>query len=143
MESDARFSSLFGGRGSGKTVALAAKAERYIKEHPGAVGVLTAPTYRMLLEGVLPHLNGEYRRSTMEVRYPDAKIYLLSANMLDWGRGMALDFFGMEESRQGDQREMELVLRAALKPGAQHQGWTVSSAWPVLDGAVFFSGAGE
>ena len=141
VNSDAKHDALFSGRAGGKTVANVVKAFKYVNEHPGALGVLTEPTYTKLRDVLLPcirkffgEMEGrvwEFRRGDMEIVFPTlggAKILLRPAAEADKARGLDLAFFGMDEVAEGYQHWSFVVLQGCLRQeGYPHQGWVVST----------------
>ena len=122
FESKARHPAMFSGRGGGKTVADVTKGFAYVCEHPGAEGVLTAPSFPMVKTTLLPtfrSLFGDYegtfwiyKRADMEIVFPTlgSRIYLRPGNEPDRLRGMNLAFFGMGEIAIDHQHETFLIL---------------------------------
>ena len=138
VHSEARHPALLGGRGAGKTIGSAVKGF-VAANQPGAMGVLTSPTYVQVRDNLVPAFRQmfgagegnvwEYRRADHEIRFSNgSKILLRPANEPDRLRGLSLAFFGMDEIAIGDQLESFLILQAALRQsGFKQQGWVTST----------------
>lgn len=143
--SKSRYPAFVTGRGGGKTIAGVVKAFRYVFEHPGAVGVLTEPTYSKIDEILIPairsaygHLEGklwELKVGKYEIRflgeYKDSVIYLRPGEEPEKIPGGNIAFFGLDEVKIGHQHETFMYLAPSLRqPGFPHQGWiTTTPDW--------------
>ncbi|MBA3825606.1 MAG: hypothetical protein H0X24_17130 [Ktedonobacterales bacterium] len=97
VEADERFVAFIGGVGSGKTVAGAIKALRYVMEYPGAVGVVGAPNKTVLrdvtertLRTLLPKEFGiKERKSDGVIEFPNgSEIWFRSMDDFEHRRGL-------------------------------------------------------
>ena len=104
----ARFKGFSGPVGSGKSKALCHEAIRLTYSNPGRVGLLGAPTYRMLKDATLISLLealAEYgvpfklNRSDMTISMRDTRSVILLRSMTDSNalRGTNLAWFGIDE----------------------------------------------
>ena len=137
--SEARHPAMFSGRRGGKTVASCVKAFRFCAEHPGALGCLTAPTYRNVEDVVLStwwSLFGkgagilwDFKKNEMAILFKNgSKILLRPAEDPDKLRGLTLAFFGMDEAATGRQQTAFEVLQPTLsQQGFPHQGWVTTT----------------
>jgi phage terminase large subunit-like protein len=118
VASTARFSFYVGGIGAGKTTAGALRALDYALDHPGALGLIGAPTYPMLrdatqrtvfdlLEALSAHDEDEdahparytYRKAENHLTLPNgAEILFRSLDEPDRVRGLNLAWFWLDEA---------------------------------------------
>jgi len=138
--SEASYPALFGGRGSGKSVASILKAFLYVQNHPGALVMLTQPTYEKIKTILLPtirkffgHLEGsvwEWRAADKEIGFPASGsiIFLRPAEDPSKLRGPTLAAAGMDEIAVGHQDESYAVMQGALRQeGYPTQLWVTST----------------
>ena len=138
---------LFSGRRGGKTVVSIAKAFAYSYEQPGALGVLTEPSYTKVRDILVPTMNAmfgklrgsgeelgwEFHKGDMEVEFGNgSRILLRSADNAEFGRGLTLAWFGIDEAGEstnnGTQEEVFLILQPTLtQKGYPHIGWVTTT----------------
>ncbi len=130
------FSAMCGGKGSGKTRAGAIKALAYCGKHPGVPGVVTAPTYDML---VLPGATIDTYRlvfKPLEIDYRSGdkvltlkggnEIYFRSTDDPDHLRGASIAWFHMDEGAQSPEAAYkELISR--LRGYPDPTGWVTTT----------------
>lgn len=131
------FTAMVGGRGSGKTQAFAVKALRYCIDHPGAVGMATAPTFPMLRDATLrkilevwPPSLATLHQAEMRLSLPNgSEVLLRSTDDPDRLRGPTLAWFGMDEAgRETNDYSAFLVLQGTLRQsGYPPQGWLTTT----------------
>jgi hypothetical protein len=144
VASKAKHPGLFAGRRAGKTVAGIAKAFSYIGEHPGAVGLITAPITPQIDSVIMPvieqffgvlknskthPLGWELREAKREIRFNNGSLVRLRpAIEFDALRGMDLAFFYMDEISSEKQWAAFKILGPSLSQrGFPHQGWVTST----------------
>lgn len=132
--SAAPFPGLFGGRGSGKTVASVVKEFMGATTYPGSAGCITEPTYKQHFRVLLPvfrRLFGagegpiwEFKKADMEIRWVNgSSTYLGYAEDPESVRGLTLARFNLDEARVGKQHETFMNLQGCLRQeGFPHQG---------------------
>lgn len=131
-----------GARGSGKTAGSVLKAFSYCQQHPGARGVLTAPTDFMIRNTVLATAKDffgdglgkwwDWREKAGQVTFQNGSlIHLRPAEEPERFRGLDLAFFGIGEAGIGNQYEAWRVLLPCLRQkGYPHQGWIDTTPKP-------------
>jgi len=127
VESDARFSLYIGGVGAGKTFAGAAKSIVRVIEHPGALGLIGAPTYPMLRDAaqrtffeLLPRpLIAAYHKSEERLDLCNgSEVLFRSLDQPDRVRGLNLAWFWLDEAPLAGYYAWQ-VLKARLRQTGQ------------------------
>jgi len=105
--SDAPVAAFIGGLGSGKSHAGALKSLKYCLQHPGAKGIVTAPTYKMVDEVVIPKYEllfpTEFVRKKVSKPYPKwilangSEIHFWSTTRPEVIAGIEIAFAHMDE----------------------------------------------
>ena len=132
---DVPYFAMVGGRGSGKTRAGAYKALRYFRDHPGAFGIITAPTYKMLkdatmrtcLENWPRELIEEIALTDMKVKIAGSEVLFRSTEDPDKLRGPSIAFFWMDEGAESPGVAFEILQGCLRQPGMSYQGWVTST----------------
>lgn len=132
----ASFPAFVGGVGSGKTRAGAMKALAHMAQHPGSLGIITAPTFPMLRDATLrtiqelfPGGHYELNKADMVLRLSNgAEALLRSTDDPDRLRGPNAAWFWMDEAAQSAY-EAWLVLQGRLRQSGQtdYQGWVTTT----------------
>ena len=130
------FASFIGGVGSGKTQAGAVKSLIYIGEHPGSVGIVTAPTFQMLRDAtvikcqeVFPlELQADFNKSEMRMMLRNgSELWFRSTEEPEHLRGPSIAFFWMDEAALS-KGEAFLILQGRIRQeGFPHQGWVTTT----------------
>jgi len=108
-----RFRGLFGGTGSGKSLAGAYEALTWARDYPGSVGLIATPAFRKIREIVIPAIEDllgmsvdaspffvNYNRGEMSLDvYNGSKIWLLGLDRAEASEGMNLDWAWVDEAR--------------------------------------------
>ena len=126
---------MVGGRGSGKTRAGAYKVFDYICLYPGSLGIITAPTYKVLADATWRTCLEQWPKQLVEdINLTDRRIRIAGSEVLfrstedpDHLRGPNLAFFWMDEGAEscGD---AFLILQGCLRQeGRPHCGWVTST----------------
>ena len=77
---------LCGGVGSGKTYGGALKSREYILKNPGCVGIVTAPTYKILTDATIPvyhHVFPDWMIKRITTR-PYPRMYLVNGSIINF-----------------------------------------------------------
>ena len=126
-----RFKGYSGPVGSGKSKALCYEAIRLSYLNAGRVGLLGAPTYRMLKDSTLKsvletlsdqHIPHTFRRAEQTITFPDngSTILLRSLTNSEYLRGTNLSWFGIDELTYTNETSW-MQLEARLRdPKAKH-----------------------
>lgn len=138
-----RYPALFGGRGSGKTKCLVLRMFTFAFENPGALQVLTEPTYQMAEQNLMPVIEREWgssRGKAWDVRgvvgggsgvidfSNGAQIMIRASETPERFRGLELAAWGMDEAAIGHQEPAFLLLVPTLRqPGYEHHGWIATT----------------
>ena len=132
-----QFTAMTGGVGSGKTQAFAVKALRYAVDHPGSLGMVTAPTFPMLRDATLRKIRelwppgvATFHEAEMRLSLANgSEVLLRSTDDPDRLRGPTLAWFGMDEpGRWANDYPAFLVLQGRLRQaGYPPQGWLTTT----------------
>lgn len=123
------------GIGGGKSEAGAIKTLLYCSQHPGALGMVTAPTYKMLTDAtmrsvqkVFPQGYYEINKVDMHLKYRNgAEILFRSTDDPERLRGPNLAFAWMDEAALSSEDSF-LILQGRLRqPGHPNQLWLTTT----------------
>ena len=133
--SNARYRLFSGGLGSGKSHAGANEMIRRLIENPGAIGLVCAPTYRMLhdssmlrLFSLLPDWSYKYKKSE-EKAYLDngSEIWFRSTEDPDKLRNMEVAFIWLDEAAMMPQIVWDIAIARARQPGYDQKVWATTT----------------
>ncbi len=141
IEGDHIYLLAHGGRGSGKSRAGAYKTLRYVYRYPGAVGIITAPTFDMVRSATLPSIisvweeagfkygkHFEYNQSTKEFRVDNGTTLLFrSTEEPEHLRGFNGAFWWMDEATQSPFAAYTNLSLSLRQPGFPHMGWATTT----------------
>lgn len=131
-----KFRAMVGGIGSGKSKMGAAETVKQAIEQPGSVGIVAAPTYKMLNSSTKPTL--------MDVLNPDAihrknenenivdltngtRIYFRSTENPEFIRGIDAVWFWLDEGSYSTGKSWDILVGRLRKPGFKHRGWVTTT----------------
>ncbi|MDP2662638.1 MAG: phage terminase large subunit [Dehalococcoidia bacterium] len=124
------------GVGGGKTRGGAVKLLRYIAEHPGSWGVVTAPTFPMLRDATLqtirevwpPELLRGFHPGEMRLDVPNGSVVLFrSTDEPDRLRGPNLAFVWMDEAAQSKHEAFRVLQGRIRQHGYPGQMWLTTT----------------
>ena len=136
LASDARFSFYVGGVGAGKTTAGALRALAYALNHPGALGLIGAPTYPMLRDttqrtffSLLPEeMPYSYHKVEGHLRLENgSEILFRSADQPDRMRGLTLAWFWLDEAPLCGYYAWQILKGRLRQEGYATQGWATGT----------------
>lgn len=136
VHSRARFSFYVGGVGAGKTTAGAMRAILRAIEHPGALGLIGAPTYPMLRDAtartffaLLPEpLIAQHTKSEGRVLLRNgSEILLRSLDQPDLARGLNLAWFWMDEASLCGYYAWQVLKGRLRQKGYATAGWATGT----------------
>ena len=130
VESPSPFIALVTGVGGGKTQAGATKSLKVVGDNPGVLGMVTAPTYKMLSQAtirtyidVFDEYILDYAKGEQSLKVRGGEILFRSTEDPETLRGPNLGFFHMDEPAMSPLAAF-LILQGRLRqPGVKHQGW--------------------
>ena len=133
--SERPYDAFVGGVGSGKTKAGSFRAYHYCTKHPGALGMITAPTFPMLRDATLrtiqemwPEKQYEFAKGDMTLKMVNgSEILLRSTDDPDRLRGPNLAFFYMDEAAMSSGETFKILQGRLRQPGFPHQGWITTT----------------
>ena len=147
--SEAKFRSMIGGRGSGKTFSLCLEAVRTSLENPGTQGAIVASTFRSIDDFILPTItdelwaalgiengwdrfiesfNRQTKIATFKSEYGGSRIYFRSADEPKELRGMNLGWFGIDEACKLNKLDTWNILLGVLRhPKGPLKGWVTTT----------------
>ena len=133
--SEATYSAFIGGVGSGKTEGGVIKAMEYMNRHPNSLGMVTAPTYRMLSDStlrtffnVLPPGSFRYNKRDETLRYYNgSEILFRSTDDPDTLRGPNLAWFYMDEAAMSPHESFRILQGRLRQQGYPHKGWLTTT----------------
>lgn len=123
------------GIGGGKTEAGAIKAVIFCLEHPGAVGMVTAPTFRMLEDAtlrtlfkIIPESLYVYHKGEMRMEFKNnSEMLLRSTDDPERLRGPNLAFVWMDEAALSPSEAFKILQGRIRLPGYPHQLWITTT----------------
>ena len=124
-----------GGIGSGKTRAGAVKALKYMGEHAGCLGMITAPTFPMLRDATLrtvfevfPEGSYTFRQAEMQLTlYNGSEVLFRPTEEPDRLRGPNLAFVYMDEAAQSKAESFKILQGRLRQAGFPHQLWLTTT----------------
>jgi len=138
-ESIAPFKGFCGPVGSGKSLALVYEALKLAYENPGCMGLIGAPTYKMLMDVVQTHFFRELhllgiefdfhkQQNKLEFRDNGSTIIFRAVEEVDHLRGTNLAWFGLDEAtycRNGEYAWNQLLARLREPRATRKEGFAV------------------
>ena len=130
------YSLLQGGAGSGKTIGGALKALKMVVEHPGIVGIITAPSYKMLQDATIPAYEKVFTRSILKkVNKTDMRAETTNGGKLFFRttsepyllRGPTVGFFHMDEGSESPALAFKILQARLRQEGTPQQGWVTTT----------------
>ena len=123
------------GIGGGKTEGGAIKTFMFCMEHPGAVGMVTAPTFRMLEDAtlrtlfkVIPSNLYAYHKGEMRLAFKNgSEVLLRSTDDPERLRGPNLAFVWMDEAARSPSEAFKILQGRIRLPGFPHQLWVTTT----------------
>ena len=123
------------GIGGGKTEGGAIKALLKCMENPGILGMVTAPTFRMLedatirtLQKVIPDGLYTYHKGEMRMEFRNhSEILLRSTDDPERLRGPNLGFVWMDEAALSPRESFRILQGRIRQPGMPHQLWITTT----------------
>ena len=120
------------GRGGGKSYVGAAKALKYVSEHPGAMGMVTAPSYTTLRDATLLSVRSVWPEAMTKDFHPSSNTLIVpngsqvlfrTTDDPALLRGPNLAYFWMDEAPYSSQEAFKVLQGTLRQPGYPHQGW--------------------
>jgi len=136
LDSTARFSFYVGGVGAGKTTAGALRALAYALNHPGALGLIGAPTYPMLRDAtqrtffaLLPEeLKYSYHKVEGHLTLENgSEILFRSLDQPDRVRGLNLAWFWLDEAPLCGYYAWQILKGRLRQEGYETAGWATGT----------------
>lgn len=123
-----KFPAYLGGFGSGKSRVICEAALKYSMINQGCVGMLVAPSYKMLYDPILRIMTEILEERKIEYRHqktlnililPFGEIFLRSGDDANSLRGPSLSFFGIDEAAMVDSQVWRICVARLRHPKAK------------------------
>lgn len=125
-----------GGAGSGKTIGGALKSLKMVLEHPGIVGIITAPSYKMLQDATIPAYEKVFTRAVLkQINKTDMRAETVNGGKLFFRttsdpyllRGTTAGFFHMDEGSESPALAFKILQARLRQEGMPQQGWVTTT----------------
>lgn len=134
-KSQAKFRAFVGGLGSGKSYAGCWEMFRQLATHPGAIGVVMAPTYRMLhdsttrtLFSIIPENYYTYRKSDELILLQNgSECWFRSADNPETMRGPEISFAYLDEAAMMTPVAWRIMMGRIRQPGYPNRIWLTTT----------------
>ncbi len=131
------FVAFVGGRGSGKTRAGAEKTLHYLLKYPGSLGIITAPTYKMLRDAtwrtclemwpanLIP--KDGINLTDMRIKLGSSEVLFRSTEDAEHLRGPSIGFFWMDEGAESSEDAFQILQGCLRQEGRPLYAWVTST----------------
>ena len=125
-----------GGAGSGKTIGGALKALKLVLENPGIVGIITAPSYKMLQDATIPAYEKIFTRAVLKpINKTDMRAETVNGGKLFFRttsepyllRGITAGFFHMDEGAESPSLAFKILQARLRQENTPQQGWVTTT----------------
>lgn len=125
-----------GGAGSGKTIGGGLKSLKMVLEHPGIVGIITAPSYKMLQDATIPAYEKVFTRAVLKpINKTDMRAETVNGGKLFFRttsdpyllRGITAGFFHMDEGAESPALAFKILQARLRQEGTPQQGWVTTT----------------
>ena len=130
-----KFTALSGGVGSSKTWAGAIKSLKLCGEYPGIVGIVTAPSYKVLADSTFPAYENIFPRSIYSFNKTDFKMTIKNGCTILFRstddplllEGITAGFFHMDEGAKSPRRGFEIMRDRLRQPDMPCIGYVTTT----------------
>lgn len=105
-----RYRALFGGTGSGKTIAGVAEILMWIFRFPGIVAYIYEPNYGMVRRNLIPTLEHEDLLGRPMEANPRVKAFLRSDKKIEFTNGSALWLGSLEDPEMSEGQNVDIIM---------------------------------
>jgi len=125
-----------GGAGSGKTIGGALKALKLVLENPGIIGIITAPSYKMLQDATIPAYEKVFTRAVLKpINKTDMRAETVNGGKLFFRttsepyllRGITAGFFHMDEGAESPALAFKILQARLRQENTPQQGWVTTT----------------